>query len=130
MAGDGMAMHSKAREGAVMRISFTAASKRTIVSRATDMKGRVWCEQCGRECPTRADYEIDHVVAEGVRIGERLPLTADDGKVVCLTCHDKKTRRDLAEIARAKRLSEKHRVVGSGPSQIARRYGIKQETNR
>jgi hypothetical protein len=108
------------------RISFSAASTRTIVSRASDMQGHTYCEECGRECPTRADYEIDHCVAEGVRVGERVPLTADDGKLLCLTCHQKKTRRDLAEIARAKRLETKHRVVGSGQTEIARRYGIKQ----
>ena len=113
------------------RISFTAASKRTIVARATDMHGRMWCEQCGAECPTRADYEIDHCVAESVRPGgKRAPLTADDGKLLCLTCHEKKTKRDVFEIARAKRLGEKHRVVGSGQSEIARRYGVKQEPNR
>jgi len=109
----------------MMRISFSNAVYRTIVARATDMQGVAHCEQCGRQCPTRADFEVDHVVAEGVRIGERVPLTADDGKVLCLTCHDKKTKRDVAEIARAKRLGEKHRVVASGQTEIQRRYGIK-----
>jgi len=110
----------------MIRISFSAASRRAIIARSTDMRGRIWCEGCARECPTRADYEIDHIVAEGVRLPDgRAPLTADDGKLLCLTCHDKKTRRDVAEIARAKRLGEKHRVVGSGQTEIQRRYGIK-----
>jgi hypothetical protein len=116
----------------VIRIAFSAASKRAIERRATDMTGRKWCEQCGAECQTRADYEIDHCVAEGVRPvnDNRPPLTADDGKLLCLKCHDKKTRRDVAEIARAKRLESKHRVVGLGSTQIARQFRIKQEPNR
>jgi hypothetical protein len=115
----------------MIRIAFSNAAKRVITSRATDMQGRIWCEQCGAECPTRADYEIDHVVAEGVRPANdnRPPLTAEDGKLLCLQCHDQKTRRDVFEIAKAKRLESKHRVVGKGPTEIARRFGVKQETN-
>jgi hypothetical protein len=116
----------------MIRIAFSAATARTIKGRATDLQGRTWCELCGAECPTRADYEIDHCVAEGVRpVGDRrLPLNAADGKLLCLKCHDKKTRRDVAEIARAKRLEGKHRVVSSGTTEIARRYGVRQETNK
>ena len=116
----------------MIRINFSNASIRKIILRATDMQGRIWCELCGKECPTRADFEIDHVVPEGVRLDDpdRAPLTADDGKLLCLECHDKKTRRDLAEIARAKRLGQKHRVISSGETEIARRFGVKQEASR
>ena len=111
------------------RLLFTKAAQRAITLRATDMKGRVWCEECGAECLTRADYEIDHSVAEGIRPANdnRAPLTADDGKLLCLKCHDRKTRRDVFEIAKSKRMGTKHRVVGAGPTEIARRYGVKQE---
>jgi hypothetical protein len=114
----------------MIRIRFSAASMRIIKTRATDLSGRTYCELCGAECPTRADYEFDHVVPEGLRLDydPRLPLSAEHGKLLCLKCHDKKTKRDVFEIARAKRLSEKHRIVGSGPSEIARRFGVKQET--
>jgi hypothetical protein len=113
----------------MIRISFSAASKRAIERRATDMQGRKWCEQCGAECATRADYEIDHCVAEGALPANdnRSPLTADDGKLLCLSCHERKTKRDVFEIAKTKRLEGKHRVVGRGPTEIARRFGIKQE---
>jgi hypothetical protein len=113
----------------MIRIAFSAASTRAIVKRATDMSGRVWCEECGSEVLTRADYEIDHCVAEGVQPANdnRAALTADDGKLLCLKCHEKKTRRDVHEIAKAKRLRKEHRVVGRGPTQVARRFGIKQE---
>jgi hypothetical protein len=116
----------------MIRISFSAATARRIKTRATDLSGRVWCELCGAECPTRADYEIDHCVAEGMQpVGDlRLPLTAEDGKLLCLQCHDKKTRRDMREIAKTKRLEGKHRPIEGGPSEIARRYRIKQEPRR
>ena len=71
-------------------------------------------------------------MAEGIRVANdnRRTLAADDGKLLCLRCHDIKTRRDVAEIARAKRLESKHRVVGQGSTELARRYRIKQEPNR
>ena len=47
----------------MIRIAFSNAAKRTIERRATDMAGRRWCEQCGAECLSRADFEIDHCVA-------------------------------------------------------------------
>ena len=111
------------------RVLFTKAATIAITLRATDMKGRIWCEECGAECLSRADYEIDHTVAEGIQPANdnRAPLTAEDGKLLCLKCHDKKTKRDVFEIAKSKRMGAKHRVVGAGPTEIARRYGLKQE---
>ena len=116
----------------MIRVDFSSATKRAIASRATDMQGRTWCEQCGAECLSRADYEIDHCVAEGIRPANdnRAPLTADDGKLLCLLCHDKKTRRDVREIRKTQRLEEKHKPIEGGPSEVARRYGIKQEPHR
>jgi hypothetical protein len=113
----------------MIRIAFSNATKRVIERRATDMTGRKWCEQCGAECLSRADYEIDHVVCEGIQPANdnRAPLTADDGKLLCLKCHDQKTRRDVFEIAKSKRMGKKHRVVGAGPTEIARRFSVKQE---
>jgi hypothetical protein len=114
----------------MIRLNFTSAVERQIVFRNTDMKGNIWCEGCHALCLSRADYEIDHTVAEGARIapdGDRPKLTADDGKLLCLKCHDRKTRRDVFEISKTKRLEKKHRVVGKGQSEIARRYGITQE---
>jgi HNH endonuclease len=114
----------------MIRIDFSNATKRIIERRATDMAGRMWCEQCGAECLSRADFEVDHVLAEGIRPANdnnRAPLTADDGKLLCLKCHDQKTRRDVFEIAKSKRMGKKHRVVGKGQTEIARRFSVKQQ---
>jgi hypothetical protein len=115
----------------VTRVEFTAAAIGAIVLRATDAKGRVRCERCGAECRARADYEIDHAVAEGVQPrDDRAPLTAADGTLLCRRCHARKTRRDVAEIARSKRIRDRHRVVGQGPTEIARRFSVDQEPEK
>ena len=81
----------------MIRISFTqAAVARHQPPRDRLEAGRKCREECGRrECLTRADYEIDHVVAEGARApsDNRGPLTAADGKLLCLKCHDKRRPR-------------------------------------
>ena len=113
----------------MIRIAFSKASKRMIERRATDLTGRMWCEECGAECLSRADFEIDHVLAEGMRPANdnRPALTAEDGKLLCLKCHDRKTRRDVGAIAKTKRLAKKHRVSSEGRTEIARRFGVKQQ---
>jgi hypothetical protein len=112
----------------MIRVNFTAATERQIVFRNTDMKGNVHCEQCGALCLSRADYEIDHTVAEARLANDnRKPLTADDGRLLCLACHNKKTKRDVFEIAKTKRLEGRRRSITKGQTEIARRYGIKQE---
>jgi hypothetical protein len=107
-----------------VRLSFSAPVEREIRQRAA---GR--CEQCGAACPTRASYQLDHIVAEGVRPANdnRTPLTAADGKLLCLECHRKKTARDVFAIAKTNRLAKKHRVVAEGPTEIARRFRITQK---
>jgi ribosomal protein L40E len=117
------------------RREFPRPVRAAIILRATDAKGRVLCEQCGAECPTQADYEVDHIVAEGMLTDEaandnRPPLTATSGKLVCRKCHDKKTRRDVFEIAKTKRLEQKHRIVGKGQTEIARRFNVDQEPDK
>jgi len=112
----------------VIRIAFSNAAKRAIERRATGINGSKYCEQCGAECVSRADYELDHITAEALQPhDDRLPLSAEHGKLLCLNCHDKKTRRDVAAIAKAKRLAKKHRVVADGQTEIARRFRLKQE---
>ena len=49
------------------RREFTLSDRIAIRGRASDGNGRVHCERCGRWCPKKADYQIDHVLAEGMR---------------------------------------------------------------
>jgi hypothetical protein len=93
-----------------MRVEFTVPVQVAIVNRASDSSWRIHCEACGAWCKGRADYEIDHVRAEGMRpIGEPpRKLTAADGQLLCLACHEAKTRADKGAIAEAKRREAYH----------------------
>ena len=92
-----------------MRIGYRKFSARAcldIVACATDSQGRIHCERCGRWCPKRADYEIDHVIPEGMRppADKARKLVAADGQLLCTAqCHPDKTDKDKAEIALAVR---------------------------
>lgn len=83
---------------------FSVAVLIRIVLRAS-VGGRVHCERCGKWCPKRKDYQIDHVIPEGMRPPEDLKraLVAADGQLLCLDCHDRKTDKDKGEIALAVR---------------------------
>lgn len=92
-----------------MRIAYRKFSVRAcldIVARATDGEGHIHCERCGRWCPKRADFEIDHILAEGMRpaADKARKLTAADGQLLCKAkCHPEKTDKDKGEIALAVR---------------------------
>jgi hypothetical protein len=83
---------------------FSVAAQLAIIERASS-SGAVCCERCGEWCPKREDFEIDHILAEGMRPAEDLkrPLVAADGQLLCLECHDKKTDVDKGRIALAVR---------------------------
>jgi HNH endonuclease len=88
---------------------FSVAVSLAILARAA-RGGRVYCERCDRWCPKRKDYQIDHVIPEGMRPAEDLkrPLTPADGQLLCLECHDRKTDGDKAHIALAVRVEAYH----------------------
>jgi hypothetical protein len=88
------------------RREFSIANLVAIIQRATDSSGRVHCERCGVWCPKRKDYEVDHILAEGMRPKADLKrkLTPADGQLLCVAvCHPPKTKRDKEDIAEAKR---------------------------
>ena len=88
------------------RREFSVADLVAIVSRATDAAGLIHCERCGAWCPKRKDYEVDHVVAEGLRpaADKKRKLVAADGQLLCTAvCHPQKTRADKGYIAEGKR---------------------------
>lgn len=89
------------------RREFTVGDRIAIVGRATDASGKVHCERCGQWCRKRADYQIDHIIAEGERPLADLArkLTPADGQLLCVAlCHPDKTKRDKGDIGKAKRL--------------------------
>lgn len=88
------------------RREFSIADQLAIIKRAADSSGRIHCQGCGVWCKHRKDYEIDHILAEGMRpaADRKRKLTPADGQLLCVAiCHKKKTRRDKMNIAGAKR---------------------------
>jgi len=132
------------------RREFTLGDRIAIRGRASDAQGRVHCERCGRWCSKKVDYQIDHVIAEGLRPAADLKrkLTPADGQLLCVAvCHPVKTDDDKGRIAKAVRLEGAHvgankpparkinwgarkepkpklTKVATGKSRLAREYGL------
>ena len=87
------------------RREFSIATQVEIIFRATDEDGRVHCEGCGAWLKSRRDYEIDHIISEGIRpaADRKRRLRAVDGQLLCAICHKSKTRVDKGDQAEAKR---------------------------
>ena len=88
------------------RREFSIATQVEIIRRATDESGKTLCEKCGIWCKSRKDFEIDHVLAEGIRSAadRKRKLTPADGQLICAAvCHKEKTRVDKANISEASR---------------------------
>lgn len=105
------------------RREFTRAVKVEIVKRATREyppgTKQQWCEKCGQLCT--GFFDIDHRDPDAMQIDKGRKLTADDGWLLCSrrpdSCHAEKTAKDVADIARAKRLEASH-------------LGVKKESSR
>ena len=128
------------------RREFSIATQVEIIRRATDPDGRTCCEKCGAWMKSRKDYEIDHVLCEGIRSAadKRRKLTPADGQLLCAAiCHKSKTRYDkgvISEAARraaygmhaespgkvkirqAEKKPKKPLKIASGPTGLARRF--------
>jgi hypothetical protein len=101
-----------------LRREFTLADRIAIRGRASDEHGRVHCERCGKWCPKKADYAIDHIIPEGIRPAADLArkLSWADGQLLCVAvCHPAKTEVDKGDIGKAKRLEAAHLGVAKPP---------------
>lgn len=88
------------------RQEFSVAVALAITHRATDSSGRIHCEGCGIWVKSRKDYEIDHILSEGMRSAadKKRKLRAVDGRLLCVAlCHKAKTKVDKGDQAEAKR---------------------------
>jgi hypothetical protein len=100
------------------RREFTVADRIAIVGRASAAGGRIHCEQCGAWCRKKADYQIDHVIPEGMRPDADLArkLTPADGRLLCVAvCHPRKTAEDKGDIGKVKRLEAAELGVTTPP---------------
>jgi hypothetical protein len=129
------------------RREFSIADQVAIIYRATDEDGRIHCEGCGIWLKSRHDYEIDHIISEGLRSAadKRRRLRPADGQLLCVAvCHKAKSRVDKGVQGEAKRReaaelgvkrpgkvklpakekpARKPLKTASGPPGMARRFG-------
>src|ERR1700733_16140437 len=75
-----------------------------------------FCEKCG--APTKFRFEIDHRDPDAMQIDKSKPLTAADGWLLCIPCHSEKTKKDVADIAKAKRREAAHLGARTGKAKI------------
>jgi hypothetical protein len=90
------------------RREFTKAVKVQIIKRCSWGFGKIdkpHCEKCGA---VTMRFEIDHHDPDAMQIDKSKPLTAADGWLLCITCHGEKTKKDVADIAKAKRREAAH----------------------
>ena len=87
------------------RREFTKAVKVEIIKRAR-VNAVIRCEKCAVD--VRGSWHIDHIDPDAMQIDKSEPLTAEEGQLLCLPCHDEKTRKDVADIAKAKRREAAH----------------------
>jgi hypothetical protein len=97
------------------RQEFDTPTSVAIHKRATDERGVKRCENpsCravikGRNC------HVDHIIADALKsdADKQRKLTAADGQLLCLDCHNEKTRKsDVPAIAKARRREAKDKGV-------------------
>lgn len=120
-----------------MRRKFSRPVKNEMLTRATNAKGEICCEGCGLVLTGKV-YEFDHIVAEELIPDWKKtdPLTADDGKVLGKDCCHRpaeggKTRKDVAQIAKAKRQRDKNNGITRPTKKIqSREFEISEKTKR
>ncbi len=97
------------------RREFTKAVKLEIIKRTMDPDhggpGYAKCEKC--RAPV-VKFAIDHIDPDAMQTDKSKPLTAAEGQLLCLPCHDEKTKADVADIAKAKRVEAAH--LGAKPA--------------
>ena len=96
------------------RKEFSKSVKVACIKRAT-VDGKVFCEECGALAKR---FEIDHVRADGL-LGEP---TLENARLLCVPCHDEKTKADVKAIAKAKRCEAIHLGVRKKPSFVSRGF--------
>jgi len=90
------------------RREFTRNQREQIVERSKNADGFICCEGCGLVLGAKT-YEIDHILAEGLRpeADKQKKITIAEGQLLGKSCchrgEDGKTNADVKKIAQAKR---------------------------
>ena len=62
------------------------------------------CESCGTEIQPGDRVDFDHIIPDGLRKNNDV----SNCQVLCRPCHIEKTKTDVTQIAKAKRVEKKH----------------------
>jgi hypothetical protein len=117
------------------RLEFSKKVRLEIFLRAGGMT-KLHCEGEGCGLPIKgSNFEIDHTIEEwereDVENGYRDPLTAEDGKLLCIPCHDAKSGKKSGERAHCKAIVEKAAGARKSRSPLpgSRASGIRKRMN-
>jgi len=100
----------------IARREFTKAVKLEIIKRAMALgHGTIACEGCG--APTLGKFEIHHRDMDAMQVDKSRRLTARDGVLLCLPCHDGETAKQAPVLAEAKRREASHLGARRRPKQ-------------
>ena len=100
------------------RREFSKPVAREINARATRPDGQRSCEVCGA---IGIPLEIHHVDMDAMQVDKSRKLTAADGKLLCVPCHDAETAKQIPALAKAIRVSDRHTGVVRSAGAIAQR---------
>ena len=95
------------------RREFSKAVKVEIVKRATRENGETYCEACGLPCKL---FEIHHLDMDAMQVDKSRKLTAADGKLLCIPCHDIETAKQAPVLAKARAREAAHVGVRTRPT--------------
>lgn len=99
------------------RAEFTKAVKAEMFRRAT-VDGTTFCEGCGLALKK---WNYDHTIPDALILDKKRKLTASEGKLLGECCHTPKTKQDVKNIAKAKRVEAKHVGAAKPKSKLANR---------
>jgi hypothetical protein len=100
------------------RREFGRQAKVDMLKRAKDDLGNVRCENAHCRVICTGAFEFHHVDMDAMQIDKTRKLTAADGLVLCIPCHDVETGKQAPILAKVKRNEAKElRVptVANGP---------------
>ena len=93
------------------RQEFTKPVRFQIIQRARVGSTTFRCEREGCGAIVMG-FEINHknmdALKDGFGSNKRVPLTANDGELLCKPCHREETKRQMASLAKAKRIEARH----------------------
>lgn len=95
------------------RRNFSTPVRVEIVKRATK-DGVVYCEHEGCGLPTKK-YEVHHLKMDAMEVDKSRKLTAKDGAIFCIPCHDRETKVQMPILAQALAREASHLRVAPPP---------------